>query len=118
MGEVFRARDTRLQRDVALKRLPAALATDPERLARFTREAQLLASLNHPNIAAIHGLEDSPSTDGGHSTRVLVLELIEGPTLADRIAQGPVPVDERSPSHGRSQMLWSSRTSRASSTAI
>jgi Tol biopolymer transport system component len=94
MGEVFRARDTRLQRDVALKRLPAGVAADPERLARFTREAQLLASLNHPNIGAIHGLEDSPSTDGGHSTRVLVLELVEGPTLADRIAHGPLPADE------------------------
>src|SRR5262245_43166439 len=77
MGEVYRARDAKLNRDVALKVLPEAFASDPERLARFQREAQLLASLNHPNIAAIHGLEDS----GG--IRALVLELVEGPTLAD-----------------------------------
>jgi serine/threonine-protein kinase len=88
MGEVYRARDPRLNRDVALKVLPAAVAADPERLARLTREAQLLASLNHQNIAAIHGLEDAGDT------RALVLELVEGPTLADRIAQGPIPLDE------------------------
>jgi serine/threonine-protein kinase len=88
MGEVYRARDTRLNRDVALKVLPAAFAADPERLTRLTREAQLLASLNHPNIASIHGLEDAG--DG----RALVLELVEGPTLADHIAQGPIPMDE------------------------
>jgi serine/threonine protein kinase len=88
MGEVYRARDTRLQRDVALKVLPAAFASDPDRLARFTREAQLLASLNHPNSAAIYGVEE------GRDTRALVLELVDGPTLADRIAQGPLPVDE------------------------
>jgi serine/threonine protein kinase len=91
MGEVYRARDTKLNRDVAIKILPAAFATDPERLARFKREAQLLASLNHPNIAAIHGLEDS----GG--VHALVLELVEGPTLADRIATGPLPLDEALP---------------------
>ena len=91
MGEVWRATDTQLNRDVALKILPEAFATDPDRLARFQREAQVLASLNHPNIAAIHGLEES---DG---TRALVLELVEGPTLADRIAQGPIPVDEALP---------------------
>jgi serine/threonine-protein kinase len=91
MGEVYRARDTRLNRDVALKVLPQLFAADPDRLARFKREAQLLASLNHPNIAAIHGFEDS----GG--THALVLELVEGPTLADRIAQGPVPLDEALP---------------------
>src|SRR5262245_42657543 len=85
MGEVYRARDTKLNREVALKVLPDGFATDAERVARFQREAQLLASLNHPNIAAIHGLEDS----GG--TRALVLELVEGPTLADRIAHGPIP---------------------------
>ena len=85
MGEVYRARDTRLNRDVALKVLPPAFAVDPVRLARLTREAQLLASLNHPNIASIHGLEDAG--DG----RALVLELVEGPTLADRIAHGPIP---------------------------
>ncbi len=88
MGEVFRARDTRLQRDVALKLLPSLVASDPDRLARFTREAQVLAALNHPNIGAIHGLEESGPLSA------LVLELVEGPTLADRIAQGPVPRDE------------------------
>ena len=88
MGEVYRARDTKLNRDVAVKILPPALATDPDRLARFKREAQVLASLNHPNIASIHGFEDS---SGVHA---LVLELVEGPTLADRIARGPLPIDE------------------------
>ena len=88
MGEVYRARDTRLNRDVALKVLPVAFAADLERLARLTREAQVLASLNHPNIGSIHGLEDAAGV------RALVLELVEGPTLADRIAQGPVPMDE------------------------
>ena len=88
MGEVYRARDVRLNRDVALKVLLAAFAADPERLGRLMREAQLLASLNHPNIASIHGLEDAGDT------RALVLELVEGPTLADRIAQGPIPLDE------------------------
>jgi serine/threonine-protein kinase len=91
MGEVYRATDTRLKRDVALKILPENFATDPERLARFQREAQVLASLNHPNIAAIHGLEES------NSTRALVMELVEGETLADRIARGPIPVDEALP---------------------
>ena len=88
MGQVYQATDTKLHRQVALKILPEAFATDPDRLARFQREAQVLASLNHPNIASIHGLEES---DG---TRALVLELVEGPTLADRIAPGPIPVDE------------------------
>ena len=85
MGEVYQARDTKLGRDVALKVLPEALAKNPERMARFQREAQVLASLNHPNIAAIYGLEES----GG--VRALVMELVEGPTLADkiRVAQGP-----------------------------
>ena len=88
MGEVYRARDPRLKRDVALKILPAEFADDPERLGRFQREAEVLASLNHPNIAAIHGFEES---DG---VRALVLELIEGQTLAVRLAQGPIAVDE------------------------
>ena len=95
MGEVYRARDTRLQRDVALKILPDAFASDPERLARFEREAQVLASLNHPHIAAIYGLDEFRL--GGSSDapiRALVLELIEGETLADRIARGPLPFDE------------------------
>ena len=91
MGEVYRARDTRLKRDVALKILPESFANDPERLARFQREAEVLASLNHPHIAAIYGVEDSGST------RALVMELVEGPTLADRIAKGPIPVDEALP---------------------
>ena len=82
MGEVYRARDTKLDRDVALKVLPEAFTQDPDRLARFEREAKVLASLNHPNIAAIYGLEEA---DG---IRALVLELVEGPTLADRIAKG------------------------------
>src|SRR6266571_516997 len=87
MGEVYRARDTQLERDVALKLLPDAFASDPERLARFQREAQLLASLNHANIAVIHGLEES-------KPKALVLELVDGPTLAERIAQGPIPLEE------------------------
>jgi len=88
MGEVFRARDTSLNRDVALKVLPALFANDPERLARFKREAQVLASLNHPNIAIVHGLEQA---DG---IQAIVMELVEGSTLADRVAQGPIPTDE------------------------
>src|SRR5262245_21707668 len=88
MGEVYRARDSQLNRDVAIKVLPELVARDPERLARFEREAQLLASLNHPHIAAIYGLEDS------NDTRALVLELVEGPTLAERIADGAIPFAE------------------------
>jgi len=82
MGEVYRARDTKLNRDVALKVLPASFASDPDRLARFKREAQVLASLNHPNIAAIYGFEES------NGVQALVLELVEGPTLAERLSQG------------------------------
>ena len=88
MGEVHRARDTNLGRDVAIKVLPDALATDPDRLARFQREARTLAGLNHPNIAAVFGLE----TTG--ASRALVMELVEGPTLADRIAAGPIPLED------------------------
>ena len=88
MGEVYRARDTKLDRDVALKVLPEAFTSDPDRLARFEREAKVLASLNHPNVGHIYGFEE------GEGTKALVLELIEGPTLADRIAQGPIPLDE------------------------
>jgi len=91
MGEVYRARDTRLNREVAIKVLLAAVADDPERLARFSREAQVLASLNHPNIAHIHGIEDA------EGIRALVMELVEGPTLADRIALGAIPLDEALP---------------------
>jgi len=91
MGEVYRARDTKLDRDVAIKVLPEEFANDDERLARFEREAKLLASLNHPNIASIYGLEES---DG---VKALVLELVEGPTLAERIREGPIPVEEALP---------------------
>src|SRR5438128_10450243 len=87
MGAVYRATDTKLNRDVAIKVLPDSFAQNPDRLARFTREAQVLASLNHPNIAAIYGVEE----------RALVLELVEGPALAERIAQGPIPLDEALP---------------------
>ena len=88
MGEVYRATDINLKRQVAIKVLPVSVATDADRLARFQREAEVLAALNHPNIAHIFGLE---KTDG---TIALAMELVEGPTLADRIAQGPIPVDE------------------------
>jgi hypothetical protein len=88
MGEVYRASDTKLARDVAIKVLPPALSDDPERLARFQREAQLLASLNHPNIAAIYGLEEV------EGTRFLVLELVDGVDLAARLEQGPVPLEQ------------------------
>lgn len=91
MGEVYRARDTKLNRDVALKVLPDLFASDPDRLARFRREAQVLASLNHPNIAAIYGLEEA---DG---IQAIVLELVEGDTLADRISHGPIPLDDAMP---------------------
>jgi len=91
MGEVYRARDTRLNRDVALKVLPQAFVLDADRLARFKREAQLLASLNHTNIAAIYGFEEA------NGFQALVLEFIDGPTLAGRIASGPIPVDEALP---------------------
>src|SRR2546428_12838053 len=97
MGEVYRAPDTRLKRQVAIKILPADLAADPERLARFQREAEVLASLNHPRVAAIYGVEESPTTGSGQAVRALVMELVEGPTLADRIAQGPIPIDEALP---------------------
>ena len=91
MGQVYRATDTTLDRDVALKVLPDAFTADSDRLARFEREAKVLASLNHPNVGAIYGLEKSGDT------RALVLELIEGPTLADRIKRGPIPLDEALP---------------------
>jgi len=91
MGEVYRARDTKLNREVAVKVLPESLVTDPERLARFSREAQVLASLNHPNIAHIHGFEDSTGVPA------LVMELVDGRTLADRLARGPMPLDEALP---------------------
>jgi serine/threonine protein kinase len=88
MGEVFRARDSKLNRDVALKVLPDSLSNDPDRFARFTREAQTLAALNHPNIAHVHGFEEA----GG--VRALVMELVEGEDLSQRIARGAIPLDE------------------------
>ena len=91
MGEVYRARDTKLHREVAIKVLPERVAADPDRLARFEREAQVLAALNHPHIAAIYGLEEA----GG--VTALVLELVEGPTLAERLEQGRDAVDEALP---------------------
>ena len=91
MGEVYQATDTNLKRAVAIKVLPASVAVDAERLARFQREAEVLASLNHPNIAAIYGLERSAATTA------LVMEVVEGPTLADRVAQGAMPIGEALP---------------------
>jgi eukaryotic-like serine/threonine-protein kinase len=88
MGEVYRARDTKLKREVAIKFLPDEFARDPERVIRFQREAEVLASLNHPNIAGIYDVEEASGL------RYLVLELVEGETLADRIARGPIPVEE------------------------
>ena len=91
MGKVWRAHHSGLKRDDALKVLPDAFAAEPDRLARFRREAQVLASLNHPNIAHVYGLEQSDDV------QALVMELVEGPTLADRITQGPIPIDEALP---------------------
>src|SRR4030095_12702322 len=88
MGEVYRARDTKLKRDVAVKVLPSEFSRDPDRVSRFQREAQVLASLNHPNIAAIYDLEEA---DG---QRFLILELVGGETLADRLKRGPIPLDD------------------------
>ena len=88
MGEVYRAKDTKLKRDVALKVLPAAFSRDPDRIARFQREARVLASLEHPNIAPIFGLEDS--TD----QKAIVMALVEGTSLAERITAGPIPGEE------------------------
>jgi eukaryotic-like serine/threonine-protein kinase len=90
MGEVYRARDNKLGRDVAVKVLSESFTRDPERMARFEREAKVLASLNHPNIASIYGLNDS------NHLQALVLELVEGPTLADRIKLGAIPVEDAS----------------------
>src|SRR5438034_6214337 len=91
MGEVYRAHDTKLNREVALKILPDAFACDADRLARFTREAQTLAALNHPHIAAIYGLEESAGMTA------LVMELVEGEDLSQRIARGAIPIDEALP---------------------
>ena len=91
MGQVYRATDTNLKRQVALKVLPASVAADPERLARFQREAEVLAALNHPHIAQIYGIEKAPDVTA------LVMELVEGQDLSDRIARGPLPLDEALP---------------------
>ena len=91
MGEVYRARDAKLDRDVAIKVLLPAVANDPDRLARFSREAKVLASLNHPNIAAIYGIEESSGVTA------LVMELVEGEDLSQRIARGAIPLDEALP---------------------
>src|SRR5215469_18754167 len=91
MGEVYRSRDSKLGREVALKVLPSSWAGDPDRLGRFSREAKILAALNHPSIAAIYGLEDSGAT------HALVMELVDGPTLADRIKAGPIVWEEALP---------------------
>src|SRR6516164_9092086 len=88
MGEVYRARDNKLKREVAIKFLPDEFSRDPARVSRFQREAEVLASLNHPNIAAIYDLDEASDT------RFLVLELVEGETLADRIQRGPIPAEE------------------------
>src|SRR2546422_240847 len=95
MGIVFRAHDIKLQRDVALKLLPVHLADDVDRLSRFQREAQVLASLNHPNIAQIYGLEESSNT------RCIVMELVEGETLQERLKRGAIPIDEVLPMAGQ-----------------
>ena len=112
MGEVYRARDTKLNREVAIKVLPDSFASDPDRLARFQREAQTLASLNHPNIAAIYGIEES------QDVRALVMELVEGDDLSQRIARGAIAIDEALPSPSRSRRRLKRRMSRGSSIAI
>ena len=119
MGDVYRATDTNLGRDVAIKVLPDTFSQDSERLARFEREAKMLASLNHPNIAIIHGVERADASAGSaqRPMRALVMEFVEGPTLADRIAHGPVPIDEALPIADRSPRRSTRRTSRESSIA-
>ena len=98
MGQVYRATDTKLKRQVAIKILPPAVAADADRMARFQREAEVLASLNHPHIAAIYGLEESPATSSGQAgITALVMELVEGDDLSQRIARGAIPLDEALP---------------------
>ena len=112
MGQVYRATDTTLGREVAIKILPDAVASDPERLARFEREAKTLASLNHPHIAAIYAVEKS----GG--THALVMELVEGDDLSQRMERGAIPLDEALPIAKQSRRRLKPRTSKGSSTAI
>jgi len=107
MGEVYRAHDTKLRRDVALKVLPAAFAHDKDRMLRFEREAHVLASLSHLNIASIFGIEDSGDT------RALVMEAVEGPSLSDRIKSGPLPSKKPSKSQNRSPTPSNMRTTTA-----
>ena len=95
MGEVYRARDARLDRDVAIKILPELFAADPDRISRFEREAKTLASLNHPNIAHVYGTEQAPSTGSGQgAVHALVMELVEGEDLAQRLRRGAIAIDE------------------------
>ncbi len=108
MGEVYRARDAQLGRDVAIKVLPEEFVKDEERLARFEREAKLLAQVNHANIATLHGLEEH---DG---QKFIVMELVEGETLAQRIAKGAIPFDEASPCSSRSLKASKPRMRKAS----
>ena len=112
MGQVYRATDTRLKRQVAIKVLPPSLAADHDRLARFQREAEVLASLNHPNIAAIHGLEES----GGITA--LVMELVEGDDLSQRVARGVIPLAEALPIAKQIAEALEAPTSKGSFTAI
>ena len=116
MGEVYRAHDARLGRDVALKILPQNFASDAERLARFKREAQILAAITHPNIGAIFGLEDS--TLDGARIEALVLELVEGQTLAERISEGAIAVEDALPIARQIAEASKRRTHRESSIAI
>ena len=111
MGEVYRARDTRLGRDVAIKVLPAAFSADPERLQRFEQEARAAAALNHPNILAVY---DIGTHDGAP---FIVSELLEGETLRERLTSGPLPVRKAIDSAFRSRRHWRPRTKRASSIA-
>ena len=116
MGEVYRGRDGSLNRDVAIKVLPAALASDTERLARFKREAQVLASLNHPNIAHVYGFEGAALPDGS-ITHFLAMEMVEGEDLSEHLKRGAIPFDEASPSRSRSPKASKTRTNTGSSIA-
>ena len=102
MGEVYRATDTKLGREVAIKVLPTEVARDPERLARFEREAKLLASLNHPNVAHVYGFESATLPDGS-AVHFLAMELVPGEDLSERLRRGPIPGKRPSPSPGRSR---------------
>src|SRR5512139_630388 len=94
MGEVYKARDTRLDRSVAIKVLPAQVSADPERRARFEREAKTIAGLNHPHICTLHDVGEHPSTGSGQATLYLVMEHLTGETLAERLQKGPLPLEQ------------------------